>query len=106
MPFAGLLKLAKYYTFTYYYYRYCSRDGADTTSYTSHCPNSKGSLTHRPSSQGWAPGVLYTCVCVCVCVCVVVCLVFVFWRRVCVWWFGGVCVVTQDSFSSFLFYLL
>ena len=28
----------------------------------------KGSLTHRPSSQGWAPGVLPLCVCVCVCV--------------------------------------
>ena len=37
----------------------------------------KGSLTHRPSFEGWAPGV---------CVCVVVC---VFGRRVCVWWFGG-----------------
>ena len=40
----------------------------------------KGSLTHRPSSQGWAPGVLPLCVCmcmsVCVCVCLVVCLVY------------------------------
>ena len=35
----------------------------------------KGSLAHRPSSQGWAPGVLPLCVCMCVCVCV------------CVWWF-------------------
>ena len=25
----------------------------------------KGSLTHRPSSQGWAPGVLPLCVCIC-----------------------------------------
>ena len=36
------------------------------------------SLTHYPSSQGWAPGVLPLCVsicmCVCVCVCVCVCL--------------------------------
>ena len=39
----------------------------------------KDSLTHRPSSQGWAPGVLPLCVCVC--------LVFVFGWRVCVWWF-------------------
>ena len=45
----------------------------------------KGSLTHRPSSQGWAPGVLPLCVCVCVCL--VVCKVFGW--RVCVWWFGG-----------------
>ena len=50
---------------------------------------------HRPSSQGWAPGVLplcvciCMCVCVCVCVCLVVCLVFIFGWRVCVWWFGG-----------------
>ena len=50
----------------------------------------KGSLTHRPSSLGWVPGVLplsvcvyVLCVCVCVCVCVyvcfVVCLVFLCW---------------------------
>ena len=32
----------------------------------------KGSLTHRPSSQGWAPGVLPLCVCMCMCVCVCV----------------------------------
>ena len=38
----------------------------------------KGSLTHRPSSQGWAPGVLPLCVCVCVCVCLVVCQVFLY----------------------------
>ena len=55
----------------------------------------KDSLTHRPSSQGWAPGVLplcvcmCMCVCVCVCVCLVVCLVFIFGWRVCVWWVGG-----------------
>ena len=28
----------------------------------------KGFLTHRPSSQGWAPGVLPLCVCMCMCV--------------------------------------
>ena len=33
----------------------------------------KGSLAHRPSSQGWAPGVLPLCVCMCMCVCVCVC---------------------------------
>ena len=33
----------------------------------------KGSLTHRPSSQGWAPGVLPLCVCVCMYVCVCMC---------------------------------
>ena len=40
----------------------------------------KGSLAHRPSSQGWAPGVLPLCVCMCVCVCV------------CVWWFVFFCI--------------
>ena len=65
----------------------------------------KGSLTHHPSSQGWAPGVLPLCVCICmyVCVCVylVVCLVFIFWSRVCVWWFGGgrVCCVLSRLLS-------
>ena len=27
-------------------------------------------LTHCPSSQGWAPGVLPLCACMCMCVCV------------------------------------
>ena len=45
----------------------------------------KDSLTHCPSSQGWAP----VCVCVCVCVwCLVVCVYYFRWR-VCVWWFVG-----------------
>ena len=44
----------------------------------------KSSLTHRPSSQGWAPGVLPLCVCVWWFV-----KFFVFGWRVCVWWFGG-----------------
>ena len=62
----------------------------------------KGSLTHRSSSQGWAPGVLPLCVCMCVCVCLVVCQYFF-----CIW-VEGLCVVGEingvglalDSFSS------
>ena len=51
----------------------------------------KGSLTHRSSSQGCAPGVLPLCVCMYVCVCVCVfdgglsIFLFVFGWRVCVW---------------------
>ena len=48
----------------------------------------KGSLTHRPSSQGWTPGVLPLCVCVCVCL--VVCLVFCIWVEGLCGWFGEI----------------
>ena len=47
----------------------------------------KDSLTHCPSSQGWAPGVLPLCVCVCVCV-------LWFWYLVCV---GGFLVELAAS---------
>ena len=33
-------------------------------------PAVKDSLTHRPSSQGWAPSVLLSCHVMCICVCV------------------------------------
>ena len=49
----------------------------------------KGSLAHRPSSQGWAPGVLPLCVCVCMCVCVCV---FGGLSFFCIW-VEGLCVV-------------
>ena len=43
----------------------------------------KDSLTHRPSSQGWAPGALLPCcvvfLCVVWCVCVFLCLSVLFW---------------------------
>ena len=70
----------------------------------------KGSLTHRPSSQGWAPGVLPLCVCMCmyVYVCVCVCVFgglssFYIWMEgLCVvgWWGGGGGGVDLGSFSS------
>ena len=37
-------------------------------------------LTHRPSSQGWAPGVLPLWVCMCMCVCVFGGLSSFYWR--------------------------
>ena len=55
-------------------------------------------ITHRPGSQGWAPGVLPLCVvCVCVCVCMCMCVFgglssFYIWMEgLCVvgWWGGG-----------------
>ena len=51
----------------------------------------KGSLTHRPSSQGWAPGVLPLCVCMCMCECVFGGLssFYIWMEGVCVWWVGG-----------------
>ena len=62
------------------------------------------SLTHRPSSQGWAPGVLPLCVCMCMCVCVCVfgglCSFYIWMEGLCVvgWWGGG--GVAMGSFSS------
>ena len=65
----------------------------------------KGSLTHCPSSQGWAPGVLPLCACMCMCVCLVVCLVF------CIW-VDGLCVVVWrgngggGGYSGFFIFIL
>ena len=45
----------------------------------------KDSLTHRPSSQGWAPSVLLSCHVMCICVCVfmdILGFVDMYW-----WWF-------------------
>ena len=66
----------------------------------------KGSLTHRPSSQGWPPGVLPLCVCMCVCVCGGLSGFYIWMEGLCVvgWWGGGGGgVVAMGSFSfSFL----
>ena len=54
----------------------------------------KGFLTHRPSSQGWAPGVLPLCVCMCMCVMCVfggLSSFYIWMEGLCVvgWWGGG-----------------
>ena len=46
----------------------------------------KDSLTHRPSSQGWAPSVLLSCHVMCICVCVLYRYILGF-GDICWWWF-------------------
>ena len=60
----------------------------------------KGSLTHRPSSQGWAPGVLPLCVCMCVCVCGGLSGFYIWMEGLCVVGGGGGGGVAMGSFSS------
>ena len=61
----------------------------------------KDSLTHRPGSQGWAPGVLLSCHVMCICVCVF-CMDILGFVYICWWWFLFLFLSTYGWYAMFM----